>query len=325
MDANVMYNNVIGGYPQYAGYNPGFYYQPQAYPQNMRVPQNQNALTPEEIQRLRNSNPNNNALNLSIEQDEMLRAICTHKDNGRDMVQLVQDGSGDVYCPICGERWNPATMSKDEVKAAIDTIIAQMQNAKWTGEYPQNVAREYFAMIPLLKKFPDLFEYGAKNFEKYLNQRGFYNAADANIYAQYNSMFGPGMGYGQPMYQGMGMYGQQPMGQPQGYYQQQPTPAAPAMPADPNTNPMQAPYGAPYYNPQFGNQANIMMQGTYYQQPYQPPMAPQPAMPQQGQQPPYNPVYGTAPQGQPQQNAQQAPAHQAQPQQTQTTTTKVDL
>ena len=165
----------------------------------------------------------------------------------------------------------------------------------------------------------------AKNFEKYLNQRGFYNAADANIYAQYNSMFGPGMGYGQPMYQGMGMYGQQPMGQPQGYYQQQPAPAAPAMPADPNTNPMQAPYGAPYYNPQFGNQANIMMQGTYYQQPYQPPMAPQPAMPQQGQQPPYNPVYGTAPQGQPQQNAQQAPAQQAQPQQTQTTTTKVDL
>ena len=293
------------GYQQQPVYGyeavPGFAYTP-VMQQPMPTPQNQNALTPEEIQKLRSIRPTS-TLNLNIDQDDVLRAMCTHKENGRDLVQLVQDGSGDVYCPICGERWNPEVLSKEEVSALVTKLIAQMQNSKWTGEFPTNVVREYYSMIPLLKKFPDLFEYGSKNFERFLNQRGIYNAGDANIYAQYNSLYGPGMGYGAPMYQ------QQPFGAPMpGHYQQ---PAAPqGQPANPLVNPMQQPvYGAPGYNPQFGDQANMMMGGTYYGQPG----------PQQ-----YAPVYGAVqqpaqqPAAQPQQPAATAPA-------TATVDTKVDL
>ena len=287
--------------------NPGFAYQP-VMQQNMAVPQNQNALTSEEIQRLRSTRPSG-TLNLNIDQDDVLRAMCTHKENGRDLVQLVQDGSGDVYCPICGERWNPEVLSKEEVTALVGKLIAQMQNSKWTGEFPSNVVREYYSMIPLLRKFPDLFEYGSKNFERFLNQRGIYNAGDANIYAQYNSLYGPGMGYGAPMYQQpMYPYAQQP----QGYYQQ-----PVAQPANPAVNPMQVQqpvYGAPGYNPQFSDQANMMMGGTYYAQPVQPMYG------QSG--PQFTPVYGAA---RPQQPAAPAAQPQAAAPQTATVETKVDL
>lgn len=324
MDATTNATNNYGygygyGQPMYQqpyGYdpNPYFAYQPMMQPQNMRQPQNQNALTPEEIQKLRNDRPNSNVLNLNIDPNDILRGVCTHKDNGRDVVQMVQDGSGDVYCPICGERWNPESMSKEEVEELVNKLIAQMQNAKWTGEFPANVVREYFTMIPLLRKFPDLYQYGAKNFESLLNQRGYYSAGDANIYAQYNSLWGPGMGYGQPMYQNPYM-ANQPMG---GYYQQpvqQQNPAQ-AQPASPNVNPMQAPvYGTPGFNPQFANQANNMMGGTYYQQPAY--GAPVYATPQQ-------PV--AQPAAQPQQAAPaQATAQPAQQPAQQTTNVKVDL
>lgn len=330
MDATTM-NNGYYGQPMYGmGYdysNPYYAYQPGYQPvmqQPIQVPQNQNALTPEEIQKLKSQKPTG-SLNLSINPDDVLKAICTHKENGRDMVQMVNDGSGDVYCPICQTRWNPDSATKEEAQDVVNRFNALMQNMKWTGELPINIVREYCAMLPLIMKFPELYEYGNKNFERFLNQRGYYGASDANPYAQYNSLFGPGMYYGQQM---MG-YQQPAYGQPMGYYQQPMTGAAqPAQPANPAVNPMQQPvYGQPGFNPQFADQANMMMQGTYYAQPTA--MPPQQAQMGQFQQPvmnPYAPTFGAAqPQQQvqtPQQGAQ--PSNPA-PQQTVTTDTKVDL
>ena len=313
-----MQNMYYGGYQQ--PMDPNQYFGNPMMQNQIVTFNNQNALTNEEIQKLKNTRPSTTALNLNIDEDEMLRAMCTHKDNGRDVVQLVNDGSGDVYCPICGKRWNPTPVTKEEVQEALDKLISYMQNSTWVGEYPANVVREYFVMMPLLEKFPDLYAYGQKNFDRYLNQRGFYSAGDANVYGQYNSMFGPGMGYGAPIYQ-RPMYPQQPN---MGYYQQ---PQVQPQPAAPNVNPMQQPvYGQPGYNPQFGDQANSMMGGTYYQQPGYGPG------PQQ-----FNPVYGNAavPQ-QPQPQVAPQPAPQVQPQQPQaqaapqqpatvTTDTKVEL
>ena len=311
-----MNEQMYGGYG-YFGYGmPGYNYGQPMMQQNIQVPQNQNALTAEEIQKLLSARPSAMVLNLNIDQDEVLRAMCTHKRDGKDLVQLVNDGSGDVYCPICGERWNPESASKEEVKAHVDFLIAQMQNSKWTGELPANVVREYYSMIPLIKKFPEIFEYGNKNFEKYLNQRGYYNAADANIYAQYNGLFGPGMGYGQPIYQNM--YGApvyntaaQPMGQPMPQPQQMGQMANPAM------NPMQAQQPLyPGYNQQFGDQANMMMGGTYYAQ------APQMTAP-------YAPQFGAVAPQAPVQQPVAAPAATPAPTQqapaTATTETKVEL
>ena len=287
MEVNTM--NMMNGYygqqdpyaanPYMGGQNPYFMGQPTYYNQAMQAPSNQNALTNEEIQRLRSTRPTD-TLNLSVEPEEILRAMCTHKDNGRDVVQMVQDGSGDVWCPICGKRWSPEQLSLEEVTDLTNRLIGQMQNARWSGEYPQAVAREYFAMIPLLEKFPELFKYATKNFNRYMGQAGMFNAQDANIYNMYNSLFTGGAGaygYAQPNpYMASGAMAMKP--------------AAPVQQANPAINPMQAPvYGAPGFNPQFANQANIMMNGTYYHQPVNPYMAAPSQAPQAGVG--YNPVF----------------------------------
>lgn len=258
MEINTM-NNGYG----YGMYDSNPYFQQQPFQQQpMQVPQMQNALTNEEIQRLRSLRPTT-SLNLSVDQEEVLRAMCTHKDNGREVVQLLQDGSGDAYCPICGKRWKPEQLSQEDLQALVDQLICQMQNAKWVGELPANVVREFFAMMPLIEKFPELYRYSMKNFNKYANQSGMFNAADASIYAMYNGLFsGAGAYAANPYQQAMNGYYQQPMGM--GYYQQPMQQQAPQQAANPNVNPMQQPQQP--YNAQFTNQANMMMGGTMYQQ-----------------------------------------------------------
>jgi hypothetical protein len=196
-----------------------------------------------------------------------------------------------------------------------------MQNAKWVGELPANVVREFFAMMPLIEKFPELYKYSMKNFNKYANQNNMFNAADANIYAMYNGLFSGAGAYANPYQQAMnGYYQQQPMGM--GYYQQPMQQQAPQQAANPNVNPMQQPQQP--YNAQFTNQANMMMGGTMYQQQpmgmgyYQQPM--QQAMQQQA---PQTYTFGVAQQ----QMAQQQPTADQKPaQQTATPAdTKADL
>jgi hypothetical protein len=248
--------------------------------------------------------------------------MCTHKDNGREVVQLLQDGSGDAYCPICGKRWKPEQLSQEDLQALVDQLICQMQNAKWVGELPANVVREFFAMMPLIEKFPELYKYSMKNFNKYANQNNMFNAADANIYAMYNGLFSGAGAYANPYQQAMnGYYQQQPTGM--GYYQQPMQQQAPQQAANPNVNPMQQPQP---YNAQFTNQANMMMGGTMYQQQpmgmgyYQQPMQQQ--APQQMPQP-NTYTFGVAQQ----QMAQQQPTADQKPaQQTATPAdTKADL
>lgn len=262
--------------PYYGGYDPNMYAYPAMGYTNIPTPANQNALTAEEIQILKNARPASK-IDLSIDSNDVLRSMCCHKENGRDVVMQVTDGSGDVYCPICQKRWKPDMKTKEEVQELVTELVDQMENAKWTGDLPTGLTRELFTLIPLLNKYPDIHEYAMNTFNKYYSARGMYNAQDTNIYGMYNSLVGmgaPATGYmGAPM---QGYYGQQPAqqgyNQPQGYYGQQQgyVPQANAM-----VNPMQVPnmYGtmnpaAP--NQQFVSQANMMMNGSVQpaQQPY---------------------------------------------------------
>lgn len=268
---NSMNNNYYWGQqqpmaqPYYGGYDPNMYAYPAMGYNNVPQPANQNALTAEEIQILKNARPASK-IDLSIDRTDVLRSMCTHKDNGRDVVMQVNDGSGMVFCPICGQKWKPEMMNKEEVESLVEQLSDQMENAKWTGDLPTDLTRELFTLIPLLKKYPDIHEYAMNTFNKYYSARGMYNAQDTNIYGMYNSLFGAGMpatGYmGAPM---QGYYGQpqQPTAN-QGYYGQQQGYVPNGMPANANVNPMQATYGvnpmAP--NQQFVNQANMMMGGT---------------------------------------------------------------
>lgn len=289
MENNMMNNYYYGqqqmGQPYYGGYNPDMYSYPAMGYTNIPTPANQNALTAEEIQILKNARPTSK-IDLSIDRNDVLRSMCTHKDNGRDVVMQVNDGSGDVFCPICGHRWKPEMKTKEEVQELVIELIDQMENAKWAGDLPTDLTRELFTLIPLLNKYPDIHEYAMNTFNKYYSARGMYNAQDTNVYGMYNSLFGAGMpatGYaGAPM---QGYYGQPQPPVNQGYYGQQPQGYVPNQ-VNPMTNPMQAPtYGvnpmAP--NQQFVSQANMMMGGT---------VAPQ--QPMYGNQFMNAPVYGAS-------------------------------
>lgn len=301
-------NGTFSGYNDPSMYSGNF--MAYNYPPNIQQPLNQNALTAEEIQKLKSQRPSG-TLNLQISEDDVLRATCTHCENGHSVVQEINDGSGDVFCPICNARWNSSVdFTKEEVKELCDRIIAIMQSSKWMGEIPANIVREYFPMIPLLAEFPNVFEYAAKNMTRLYNQRSIYNGGDASLYANYNSLFGAGYG---PTNYGMTNYGYQPQ-PPMGYYNQ-----PPVQPAAPTVNPMainqQYPYQQPQqgnsiytpgYNPQFTQQANMMMpQNNPYAAPLQ------------------QPVYGQ-PQVQGQQQAQQ-PQQPSQQQQVVTSNNKIDL
>ena len=317
--------------PQQTGYNPYAYgnQQPFAYQPlvqgNMTAPIRSNALTSEEIQKLRSATPGG-FLNISVDTDDLLRAMCTHKDaNGVDVVQPLNDGSGNLYCPICGAVWDSDPVSTEEVKETVNKLLSQCNKIKWLGDLPTNIVRDYFTMMPLIKKFLDLFEYGSKNFERQLQQKGFLNAADANIYAQYNGLFGPQGGYNPSMYmapQGgyIPNYGGQPYNPQAGVY----NPQAQQMAANPGFNPMMA---QPGYNPQFNAQANMIVPGygpggMAPQQPMMqtPQMPQQPVQDQQVMQPQVAPQQPAAPVFAP---AQQ-PQTPAQPQ-TQSKTVNLDI
>lgn len=286
--ANPVAYNQGYGYGQYPNY-PIYQQNPSAPMPNMN-----NALNQQEIQQLLNARPNG-TLNLQIDQNDVLRSMCNHKNNGRDAVFEVNDGSGDVYCSVCGERWHPIPITEEELQNIIEELVNQMQNAKWVGELPTNIVREYFTMIPLLRKFPDLYRYASKNMERLQNQNGYTTAGDTSIYAQIDNLMGSTYGYNpnpylqqqpnyynqQPMYQ----YPQQPGYNPQGYGVPQ---------QNPYTNPMQIQgYGMPQAQPIQGAQ-------TVPGQPIQQPVFNNPQPPVQsvfGNQ--YPPVQGAQPVSQP--------------------------
>ena len=295
-------NNV---YPAWGGanYYPGA---PMIYNPAVPQPTNISSLSEEEIKLISQKKPSK--IDINISNEDHLRSMCNHNHNGKSVVQPLNDNSGKVYCPICGAVWNAEIADKEQVQGAVDLIYDQMQNAKWAGDYNVELIRDYFPVIELLKKFPDLHEYAMQTHNKYVAAGQYQNANDAATLNMFNNMMygtpSPMMGYGQYFSQPQQpVYGQAPvMGQPQqpvynpaqGYQQ--------GVPANPMNNPMQAPVGQMPVNPQFTNQADMMMQGGYYGQPQQPVY---------GQQAPYAPQY--APVGQAPVAQQPAPTATTQP------------
>ena len=313
-------NGTFDGY----GNMPSSNFYQSAYMQqnpNYQMPMNQNALTREEIQTLTSSRPTGQ-LNLEISKEDVLRSYCCHCDNGKDLVVQCNDGSGDVFCPICGERWNVnSDYSKEDVEKLVKELLALMQTAKWAGNIPVEVIRKYFSMIPLLEKFPDIYDYANKNLKRIWGQNPFKDANDGNVFAQYNSLFA-GNQFGAPQYYNNNINPYM-NAQPMNYYSNQ----IPVQ--NPGYNPMQVnnnQAGYYPYNPQFNQQAANMMPG-YQAMPNQPINAPQNPyannqmvvpqnnnQPQQNNQQPsnqvvgYTPVYGVPQQ---QQNGQTQPKEES--------------
>lgn len=217
---------MMGNIPQGTGYQYNGM-QPNA------VPQAKNNLTDEEIQKLIQKD---NTFSLAVTETEKLKASCNHRDNktGRDTI-IEDPETGNCRCYICGYEFNPidASVTKDNLFESVKEVTDILQTIKMLYlDMPADVAREFFVIIPLLNKIPDLFERAAKCYARYDSVNAFgYNNKNMNTMQMYNILtnvlnggpvpqqqpgFNPGFNGQQPMpgydpYMGMNM-GQSMMG-----------------------------------------------------------------------------------------------------------------
>ena len=228
-----------------------------AYGYAVQRPQARNTqpLSPEQINKLRQGS---SALDMKIEQEDIWRSMCTHKEKDGKST-LVSVGPDRYKCMICGAEFTMYDLDENAVTELVDKMIDMLQTAKTVYlDIPDDLARQYFQMIPLLKKFPYLWKRAISNFEQYENPGFGVNPMTpgySGFAAIQNYLTNPYAGYAQPGYVQPGYQYQQPnYGYPAapgyvqpGYQYQQPNYGYPAAPVqqvpDMTGNPMA--YGAP--------------------------------------------------------------------------------
>lgn len=201
-----------------------------------------NPLSPDEIKRLQQKD---NQFSLAITEEEFLRAACNHRNaEGTSDTLAFDQVTGKARCAICGYEFRPVseTITPEDIKEDVSVIIDILQTIKLMYiDLPADAAKEYFQIIPLLEKIPQLFEFAAKNMAKHETYNWRYNNANMgaiNMFNNLQNIFGGGMNMGAPM------YGGQPQGQP---FVPQPNPvyAQPGMPAGYPQAPMTNGFGYP--------------------------------------------------------------------------------
>lgn len=199
----------------------------------------ENALTAEEIDTLKKKV---SQFSIAMTQEERLRGICNHRTEDGMHDALVQDqATGLMTCTICGSSFQPIDpdTNYEDIRDSVRKIQNILQTIKLLYiDLPKDAAREYFQIIPLLDKIPQLFEFAAKNFMKHDSSNWNFHNSNPTTYAMFQNLmgiFGAGnmMGAAQPM-----------MGQPNmmgGFPPQQPMYQQPMM----NQAMMNAPAGYP--------------------------------------------------------------------------------
>ena len=195
---------------------------PQQNPNNYRIA---STLSPEQIKMLRDQG---STFSLGLTEEEMLRAICNHRSEDGLSDTLVYDPvTGTAKCTICGYEFRPIepNVNFDSIKEDIKRVEDIIQTTKLMYiDLPQQAAKEYYPILGLLEKLPQLVEYAAKNMAKHDNYNYMYdnrNMGAAAMFANLSNMFSNmSMNYqAQPQQPNYGYYNQ-PAGFPQGAYQQ---------------------------------------------------------------------------------------------------------
>ena len=179
---------------------PGYMYQGVQPQQMVKV---NNVLTPEQIKQLQQ---NQQQFSLAITQEEFLRGVCNHRspDGTQDSLAL-DPNTGEATCTICGYSFKPLDPSVDmkSISDAVENITDILQTIKLLYvDLPPEAAKEYFQIIPLIAKIPQLFEFAAKNMAKHENFNWQYNNRNmgaAAMLQNFQNMFGGGM-FGGNMY-----------------------------------------------------------------------------------------------------------------------------
>lgn len=231
----------MGTYDQ-SGFGYGIYTNPYGaireyaqYPVVQQRPQQTQALTEDEIAQLKT---NGGEFDISLTQDELLRGFCTHKDPRTGALTLVRNNDNSLTCSICQQTFNEEDLSKENAEAIVKRFIDLLQTIKAAyPDIPVTTARQFFSIIPLAKKVPNLAYFATQNMSKYQNA----------------TMIAPGQSpYG---FNALGaIMGGAPMGYVGGAY---------GLPMNPPMNPVmpmpgqpvmgQVPYGYQYQYPYYAN------------------------------------------------------------------------
>lgn len=175
-------------------------------------------------------NQQGNELDIRISNVDKVKNWCTHKEPSTGRMALVENPSdGTVTCRICGETFRIVDDTDAEVQAATDHMVDILQTIKACYvDAPEEFIKQYSQTLSMVRKVPDLYKRGNKNFSLYESYTGqaVPSAPGYNTFAAMNGIlngFNPMMGgwgmpqqpWGaQPAPQAWPMTGQ-PMGQPQ--------------------------------------------------------------------------------------------------------------
>lgn len=127
---------------------------------------NTQPLTPEQINKLRQDS---STFDMKVDQEDLWRAACTHKEKTGGST-LIDNRDGTYTCSICHETFKMCDNSRAEIEEAVTTLCNMLQTCKTVYlDAPEQLISQYFQQIPLLKKFPELWDRAMKNFAMYDN------------------------------------------------------------------------------------------------------------------------------------------------------------
>lgn len=84
---------------------------------------------------------------------------CLHiDDEGKDSVDLVRDGTGDVFCHVCNARWSPVVIN--DVEAKVAPVYNMLQSIIWLNhkKLDDTTLKALKITLEIMKKMPELYD-----------------------------------------------------------------------------------------------------------------------------------------------------------------------
>ena len=178
-------------------YNPGFMGGAMYAPQQQK-PLMVNPLTEDERAVLKTDN----SFSLQVTPAEMAQAICTHKDPVKGEFSVVPNADGTCTCKICHETFNPDQVDENYVNDAVVRMTNVLETCKYLAvDLNPEVTRNYFQMLPFIKKAPQLYKLAHNSFSRYTNANPTANLATGpNYFNGFMALMNPAISFAQPQY-----------------------------------------------------------------------------------------------------------------------------
>lgn len=129
-----------------------------------------NSLTDEELKKLQARKTKKKKMSPS--KIEKIKCRCNHRDVSGVCDSLIIDKGRVAKCKICRAKFRPKSPGNDTLvlaKESSKNVIDILQTIKiMYPDMPTEIADQYYEMIPLLERLPNLFEIANNNF----NQKG---------------------------------------------------------------------------------------------------------------------------------------------------------